>query len=130
MNYLIIIYLNYYILLFICRAIDFQALVGNIGGYIGLLLGYSLLQIPDLITWIVFKSKRCFNRSSKNKHDIDQLTKGSDIKHHALYHDHCKEKITYVAHPTNSSNALSGREIELLKRIENLEEWRAEMIKI
>ena len=116
--------------MYTCRAIDIQALVGNIGGYIGLLLGYSLLQIPDLITWIVFKSKRCFNRSSKNKHDIDQLTKGSDIKQHTLYHEHCKEKITYVAHPTNSSNDLSERETELLKRIETLEEWRAEMIKI
>ena len=30
----------------IFRAIDFQALLGNAGGAIGLILGYSILQIP------------------------------------------------------------------------------------
>ena len=34
---------------------DFEAFVGNIGGYIGLFLGYALLQIPgilfSLLTW-------------------------------------------------------------------------------
>ena len=41
-----------------CRAIDVQALVGNIGGYIGLFLGYCFLQIPDLL-------HRCFGLIKK-----------------------------------------------------------------
>ena len=36
---------------------DTQGLIGNIGGYIGLVLGYSLLQIPDFIIFILGKSK-------------------------------------------------------------------------
>ena len=39
------------------RAIDIQALIGNVGGYIGLVLGYSLLQIPGLIISIVTQCK-------------------------------------------------------------------------
>ena len=38
-----------------------QALVGNISGYMGLCLGYSLLQIPELIVLIFHKLKGyCF----------------------------------------------------------------------
>ena len=39
------------------RAIDFQALVGNVGGYIGLCLGYNFLQIPGLILVLSRKLK-------------------------------------------------------------------------
>ena len=31
------------------RAIDINSLIGNIGGYVGLLLGMSILQIPTLL---------------------------------------------------------------------------------
>ena len=55
------------------RAIDTQGLIGNIGGYIGLVLGYSLLQIPDFIIFIVRRtdgwrseiSKRRYHNNSK-----------------------------------------------------------------
>ena len=124
-NYLIIIILNYYILFFICRAIDFQALVGNIGGYIGLLLGYSLLQIPEFITWVMFKFKRYFNRSS----NIDEQTKGNAIKPATSYRKNYEGKITYVDQPNNNPNDLNRRETEILERIKSLEQWRAEMMK-
>ena len=39
------------------RAIDIQGLIGNVGGYIGLFLGYSFLQIPDFIILIVLRAK-------------------------------------------------------------------------
>ena len=39
---------------------DFQGLIGNVGGYIGLCLGYSILQIPDFIPLLVFKLKKHF----------------------------------------------------------------------
>lgn len=43
------------------RYFDVQALVGNISGYMGLCLGYSLLQIPELIVLIFHKLKGyCF----------------------------------------------------------------------
>ena len=42
---------------FIFRAIDIQALIGNVGGYIGLCLGYSILQIPDFVVFILCKAK-------------------------------------------------------------------------
>ena len=47
------------------RAIDIQALVGNVGGYIGLCLGYSILQIPDFVLFILYKVKMYISRSRK-----------------------------------------------------------------
>ena len=40
------------------RAIDIQALIGTVGGYIGLFLGYSLMQAPIMITKL-FKQMNC-----------------------------------------------------------------------
>ena len=42
------------------KAIDLNGLVGYIGGYIGLILGYSILQIPDFITSIMKKNFDCY----------------------------------------------------------------------
>ena len=44
------------------RAIDIQGLIGNVGGYIGLLLGYSFLQIPNFIILIVLRAKNWVER--------------------------------------------------------------------
>ena len=52
---------------------DFQGLIGNIGGYIGLCLGYSILQIPDFIQYLVFRFKKqfmIFRRKDHNKIDV------------------------------------------------------------
>ena len=53
------------------RAIDTQALIGNIGGYIGLCLGYSLLQVPQLLSALFGKIKKFYllmkDRASGNK---------------------------------------------------------------
>ena len=39
-----------------------NGLVGYIGGYIGLILGYSLLQIPDFILLLRLKAKKYFGK--------------------------------------------------------------------
>ena len=39
------------------KSIDWQALVGNVGGYVGLCLGYALLQIPSFIRGLFEKCK-------------------------------------------------------------------------
>ena len=40
------------------REIDLNGLVGYIGAYIGLILGYSILQIPDLILLVSRNAKK------------------------------------------------------------------------
>jgi hypothetical protein len=47
-----------------CREIDLNGLVGYIGGYIGLFLGYSILQIPDLILLVSAIIKKYFRKSA------------------------------------------------------------------
>ena len=53
------------------RAIDIQALIGNIGGYIGLCLGYSILQIPDFIVFILCKLYSYFPTLRNDKLRMD-----------------------------------------------------------
>ena len=44
------------------RAVDFQTLVGNVGGYIGLLLGYSIIQLPTFLTDCYGAIRKFFDR--------------------------------------------------------------------
>ena len=49
-------------MIFIFRSIDSHTLIGNIGGYIGLCLGYNFLQVPALIA-IVSKAIKGYFKS-------------------------------------------------------------------
>ena len=40
------------------RAIDVHSLIGYIGGYVGLLLGFSILQMPELLLHAFDMAKR------------------------------------------------------------------------
>ena len=52
--------------IYISRAIDLQELIGNIGGYIGLLLGYSILQIPDFLRETIIKATQALTLQNIN----------------------------------------------------------------
>ena len=53
-------------------AFDLQALVGNVGGYIGLSLGYSILQVPEVILCVVGKKRKyLMKRSTITPHTLD-----------------------------------------------------------
>ena len=53
---------------------DFNGLVGYIGSYIGLILGYSLLQIPQMIPMISRHLKKYLAmRSSDEYNDTTQV---------------------------------------------------------
>ena len=47
------------------RAIDVNSLFGYMGGYVGVLLGCSILQIPDLILWVLGTIKRLYTDGTK-----------------------------------------------------------------
>ena len=67
----------------IYRSIDSHTLIGNIGGYIGLFLGYNFLQIPALITKC-FKNRNFASKSlgtiekNANEHDEEQNNPNND----------------------------------------------------
>ena len=46
------------------RAISPQTLIGNVGGYIGMCLGYSLLQFPNFLLLITDKIKKWYSGAS------------------------------------------------------------------
>ena len=39
------------------RAFNEESLIGNLGGYIGLFVGFTLWQIPDAVPWVLIKLK-------------------------------------------------------------------------
>jgi len=66
------------------RAIDFNALVGTIGGYIGLFLGFSLLQIPGLILLITRNAKKYFTKLGSTKNNVVKVNTKMDIRDDGL----------------------------------------------
>ena len=46
------------------RAIDMQGLIGLIGGYVGLVVGCSFLQLPNMISSLVINFSK---RSKENR---------------------------------------------------------------
>ena len=71
------------------RSIDLQEVIGSIGGYIGALLGYSILQIPEMITIIINKIKLVvkmmrINRRSKKKLDYSHFKAQDTIGSNAI----------------------------------------------
>ena len=49
------------------RAIDIQALIGTVGGYIGLFLGYSVMQAPIVIAKLLKRMNRKRKIVKKNQ---------------------------------------------------------------
>ena len=43
------------------QAIDWQKLIGNVGGYVGVCLGYTLLQIPLVLKNLLEKFIKLLN---------------------------------------------------------------------
>ena len=56
------------------RAIGIEQLVGSIGGYVGLCLGFSIAQIPELIICMVIFTKKEYQKVIDKKNRI--LTTG------------------------------------------------------
>ena len=52
------------------KEINFQTLVGYVGGYIGIFTGFAISQIPDFIVWVLGWAKMlktsCQSRNDPN----------------------------------------------------------------
>ena len=59
------------------RAIGIEQLVGSIGGYVGLCLGFSIAQIPELIICMVIFTKKEYQKVIDKKNRI--LTTGVSV---------------------------------------------------
>ena len=67
---------------FSIQAIDLHALVGYIGGYIGLFLGYTFLHLPQLFSWVYqtiktniieHKLQNCVGKFDVNNLDMQNI---------------------------------------------------------
>ena len=96
------------------RAIDIQGLIGNIGGYIGLCLGYSILQIPQFIVLILCKVKVYISRL---KDKINTDPKSSFMPEHKIL-DNLQPNDDSIGQPkyTHSTIALKIKDIDKLHR--------------
>ena len=83
---------------FYIRAIDAQALIGTIGGYIGLFLGYSLLQVPSAISFFVTRLSNSLIDLKSGKQKANRVLTPSKMAHdppHKPYPVEVQERINY-----------------------------------
>ena len=99
------------------RAINEQTLVGNIGGYLGLFLGYSILQLPNMIqilSMVIIDRYRQFKSGNRRNEDI-------------AYQIHVREKSNNFKNRENEycqlENTISGI-IEVIQKMEERIEAR------
>ena len=81
------------------RAINEQTLVGNIGGYLGLFLGYSILQIPNMIQMLRVEIKEKYRHLKSGNHlkkDIETIinVKEESNKPQNFEKEHCQSENT------------------------------------
>lgn len=57
-----------------------QELVGSVGGYIGLCLGYSILQLPDIVLSAIRYFKKYYSEKFNKGHDISTSSFNSTTK--------------------------------------------------
>ena len=71
-------------MIYIYRSIDSHTLIGNIGGYIGLCLGYNFLQAPALIAIVLkafkghFESHKLIKNSNSVSKPLGTIGKNSN----------------------------------------------------
>ena len=109
----------------IYRAIDFNALIGTIGGYIGLFLGYSILQIPDFLTQMATNVSMIWSKR-KHKRKVEPLPIKIDENCQFTVNDPVlkpnvsnEEIVGIVKHVLISQNNILERLVKLEKHLEN-----------
>ena len=101
-------------------------MIGTVGGYIGLCLGYSILQIPEYILKIVQKLKTRYSRKILQGDKITPLpikiTVGNrmlNVNPNIVKMDQHHQLINDV-----SLNTTQIEFIKLSERVNELEEWK------
>ena len=96
-----------------------QDVVGDIGGYLGLFLGFALLQIPDMLfTFVAWVDDIIYKKSKKVEPEIDRI-QGNDYKcSHGQCFRQCMVEIDAIKHDLEEirSNLIQcSLELELIK---------------
>ena len=60
------------------KAFGIESLVGNVGGYIGLFLGYSFLQLPNFLLSVYQKCTLKFTTPNQNSNNLSLADEGSN----------------------------------------------------
>ena len=85
-------YLNCPIL--ICRAMNINGLIGYIAGYIGLFVGYSILQIPNTLFALTRKFKKYYSKIKKEKGSVPSIGIHVNVKE-GILNDACKSQLSH-----------------------------------
>ena len=72
------------------RAYDFESLVGNVGGYIGMFLGYAISNLPRFFLDIIMFTK---NISIDLRYECNKLTPNITCSQHRCTDDYDIENI-------------------------------------
>ena len=104
------------------RAIDIQDLIGNVGGYIGLFLGYSFLQIPEFMILVYLRAKRWFAKIREGR-DQNQIRTSNITVHENMFslQGRCENESNEDCVGNDRIGDKNVHPKELIARIEQLE---------
>ena len=52
------------------KAVDFQSLIGYVGGYSGIFLGFALAQVPEMVTDIFIRTRNFYIQKCRQSTNI------------------------------------------------------------
>ena len=115
----LLFYDQYYKQITQVRAYDMELLIGNIGGYIGLFLGYAILQFPDFVSkfrkWLKLKFNWINWIAGKTKINPEIVTSNT-------FEDHIEpdDALNVLSKGIYDLNQYTNKLDELDKKFENL----------
>ena len=110
------------------RAIDLEALVGSIGGYIGLCLGYSILQLPEFLSSVFVGLGNYYSKMKRTNRINIEKPKGSifvEEKYPEEFADHEGE-----GHQMNSKEIFRWSQKKFEKVEKDFDEFRSSFIEV
>ena len=66
------------------QEVDFQSLIGYVGGYVGLIMGFAIAQIPEIIkTTVSFFTSQHDNRKKRKSQSMRRMNTNLNIDRYA-----------------------------------------------
>ena len=98
-------------------------MIGTIGGYIGLFLGYSFLQIPTLITYLFQTVNKWYsNVKVKEKSTENNLTSNvANLSYHLHFTEDKEHLSLHTTHQKPIETSVNRIDEKILNLIENIE---------
>ena len=107
---------------YIFRAVDVNGLIGIVGGYVGLFLGYSILQFPDSILQLFFKLEKYRKRNLNNREKVAPNSKDENVERNEPNQEFAMECVVTHQDDINDLHSVKIQLNQLIQKIKQIED--------